>query len=242
MNFSDRNRLHTTGARQCESITTLSLSENLGMAGTYFCASCGWKRRKKSDPHRCPDCGHPTQRYLTIQDALTSDLVKGVAVCVGLVLPYYVGSYLNQPYTDPQFQIDSTVRFHLSGVSLTDSPNGAIARLSLKNESPWEMGRVALSVRIHALAAGNEMGTMTVGGQMTITFENLGPQTEQVAEVLVEGRSASELFGFTASIESLQMPAGDKHLERGVSKRLVGCDGNVPCPFPQSSPIPQLGK
>ncbi len=141
-------------------------------------------------------------------------------------------------------QNDFTARFHLDSVSLMDSPNGTVARFSLRNDSRWEIARVELTVRIHAIAPGNQMGMNAVAGPKTIVLENLGPDSVQFLDVPVEGRKAGELFGWTTKIESLRLPPGywNERLETAISARLVGQDENIPEPFPQNFPIRQTGK
>lgn len=213
------------------------------MARTYFCASCGWKDCTKTDPGRCPECGRLTQRYQTTWDGVVSDLKKVFAFCAVFFSIAFIGTWLTYPY-----QIDGrndfTVRFHLDSVSLMDSPNGSVARLSLRNDSKWEMARIELTVRIHAIGPGNQMETIAVAGSKTIVLENLGPLTEQFLDVPIEGRKAGELFGWTAKIESVQLPPGywNKRLESALSPRLIGQVPNVPVPFPQSFPIRHIGK
>jgi len=210
------------------------------MARTYFCASCGWKKRKKTDPGRCPSCGSFTQRYQTTWDGVVSDLKKVFAFCAVLSLIAFIGTWLTYPY-----QIDGkndfTARLHLDSVSLMDSPNGSVARFSLRNDSRWEIARVELNVRIHAIAPGDQVGTSTVAGPKSIVFENLGSQSEQFLDVPVEGRKAGELFGSTAKIESVRLPPGywNRRLESAISPRLVGQDEYIPVPFPQNFPTGQ---
>jgi hypothetical protein len=213
------------------------------MARTYFCASCGWKCRTERDPEECPDCGNFTQRYHTTWDSVVSDLRKVVAFCAVFITIASIGTWLMYPY---QFDgaNDFTARFRLDSVSLMDSPTGSVARLSLRNDSRWEMDRVELTVQIHAIAPGDQTGMIAVTGPKQMVLEKLGPDSEQFLDVPVEGRKAGELFGWTAKIESVRLAPGywNKRLESALSPRLIGQNQNDLVPFPRNFPNRHIGK
>jgi hypothetical protein len=213
------------------------------MARTYFCASCGWKCRKERDPGQCPGCGSFTQRYQTAWDGVVSDLKKVVAFCAVFFSIAFIGTWLMYPY-----QLDGandfTARFQLDSVSLMDSPNGSVARLSLRNDSQWEMARIELTLRIHAIAPGDQTAMIAVAGPKLMVVEKLGPNSEQFLDFPVEGRKAGELFGWMAKIESVRLAPGywNKRLESALSPRLIGQNQNDLVPFPRSFPNRHLGK
>lgn len=128
------------------------------------------------------------------------NFVGFIAMCSSTVFLWVWFAY---PYD--QSDRDFTVGFHLSFVSLIDSPNGSIARFSLRNDSRWEIAQTEVSVKIHALSRDQtRMGV--VAGPKTSIVKNLGTYTEQFFDVPVEVINGGHLFGWTANIKSIKLP------------------------------------
>jgi hypothetical protein len=100
-----------------------------------------------------------------------------------------------------------------------DSPNGSVARLSLRNDSQWEMARIELTLRIHAIAPGDQTAMIAVAGAET----NGGGETLD--------QTASNSWTFRSKVvKPVNCSAGWQKLNRCGWLPAIGINGSSrPC-------------